>query len=56
MGLGGGLTGHWQMHCGGAGHFGGGGVMHSGQTGHSEQVGHVGQYSVPSILENRVVE
>ena len=41
------------MHCGGAGHFGGGGVMHSGQTGHSE---HVGQYSVPNILENRVVE
>ena len=58
MGLGGGLTGHWQMHCGGAGHFGGG-VMHSGQTGHSEHVGHtghVGQYSVPNILENRVVE
>ena len=59
MGLGGGLTGHWQMHCGGAGHFGGGGVMHSGQTGHSEHVGHaghMGQYSVPNILENRVVE
>ena len=44
------------MHCDGAGHFGGDDAMHSGQIGHSEHVGHVGQYSVPNILENRVVE
>ena len=43
------------MHSGGAGHFGGGGVGHCGQM-HSEHVGHMGQYSVPNILENRVVE
>ena len=48
--------GHWQTHSGGAGHFGGGGVGHCGQLGHSEHVGHVGQYSVPSILENMEVE
>ena len=54
--MGGGLTGQWQMHSGGAGHFGGGNIGHCGQTGHSKHVGHMGQYSVPNILENRVVE